>query len=293
MNFTFVAALGQGGTAIVYRDGQYLEISFAEIAAYALYYGGVKGAWSARWIAVAYPWLVKKGGQALTVMSAGLGAPIGVAIERIGEAGLRDAAQAGIPEAQGLLDTPESGGQLGVLVKAGVKRTKMDQFATDLGRDYRRRYLAAESAVPEDSAYRAAVVGSQAENDLLTKDLPKRLQQYGIRPEDVELRPMTGVTGVEGGQTRYDLGIRGRGQNMFELQGSDYGGERKSTQLQGQQIGIAERTATYGSEGTLYTIVAKPGTVTKFTGADLSESVRTGNAPRSTIWRFLRGFRGR
>jgi hypothetical protein len=104
LNFTFIEE--SYNAVLVEREGQYLEIPLDNIRQYVRFTPAEKGVWSARWIAIAYPGVIKKIGEVL--MTGGpVAIIIGMLMFRMGEEGLYEAAEAGIPEARELLEEQE------------------------------------------------------------------------------------------------------------------------------------------------------------------------------------------
>ena len=105
LNFTFIAE--SYNAVVVEREGQYLEIPLDNIRQYVRFTPAEKGVWSARWIAIAYPGAIKKIGEVLMLTGVPVAIIIGMLMFRMGEEGLCEAAEAGIPEARELLEEQE------------------------------------------------------------------------------------------------------------------------------------------------------------------------------------------
>ena len=118
-------------------------------------------------------------------------------------------------------------------------------------------------------------VSSMAHKLVQTVDAPDICRKFGIKTNQLLVEPITGVTTMGGGQARYDLGIEfKRRVAMIELKSSGYETERTQWQLKAQQIGVGERTATYGKSGVFYKIKADERIIQQWEGNTLSRNFR-------------------
>ncbi len=179
-------------------------------------------------------------------------------------------------------------GQYAVAVAATVKLSVQDRLAKDIACAFADRLLEQQSSRPGVSVNQISADAHKLVQDV---DLPEICRKYGIKPGQVEVEPISGVTGARGGQIRYDAGVFGRRRAaLFELKSSAYETERTALQLQAHQIGVGEQTATYGKPGDYYRIYAKERRIEKWTGEDLARQFRAQrqpplNAKGTNLWR--------
>ncbi len=89
---------------------------------------------------------------------------------------------------------------------------------------------------------------------------------------------ITGVTGLGGGQTRYDFSFRFEGASILvEVQATDYHDQRKDAQLLGQVIGCANN---YGSDARFYKIIGCPRLIRRWLSHEAAKAAKDGDVFR-------------
>lgn len=118
-------------SVIIERNEQLLEVTIDDLVNYIRLTPTETGMHSATWVSFVYPWLVKTTGELLISLD-GLAALLGSALYKLGEAGIKEAAEAGIPEAIEYLECDEKDDfpvQLSVAMTAFKKPTQTDTLA--------------------------------------------------------------------------------------------------------------------------------------------------------------------
>lgn len=113
----------------------------------------------------------------------------------------------------------------------------------------------------------------------------KKLRECEIRIVPGE--PITGVTGLRGGQTRFDkLVLVGGIELWIEFQSSDYGGARKDAQLQGQLIALGESIVTESPRAFFYKILGKERKILRWSRSEAKAAIQSGDFDAPHVYRF-------
>ena len=257
MNFTYIANTPY--SAIVERNGQYFQVKPDDIAAYARNAPIEKGVLSARWVAVAYPWLVKKVGQGISAAGGPYGAIAGTFLDALGEKGIQEAAaseeyQRYLKMEQGeLYELPPISIAMGT-----VELTKAQQFVQRISEVYKEAVAKFEA----EGIWKPPEIGRKAEKYTLER-VPQELTRLKMNPRAVEVgNVMVGATGPKGGQVTVE--ILSRYYNfMIELKKSPEA--NRGWQAQAQQIAAKEvftrpmqRYVLYGQRGRGKSLIEPP-----------------------------------
>jgi len=155
--------------------------------------------------------------------------------------------------------------------------TSIDQFVISLADNYARLF---NSAINTKADHKLA--GIEAAKKCSAGPAFDKLE-ISLAPGE----PITGVTGLRGGQTRFDkLYFIGGVEVWLELQSSDYGGSRKDAQLQGQIIALGESIATDSSAAFFYKVLAKERKIFRWSQKEAEAAVQTGNYHPPNVYDF-------
>lgn len=152
----------------------------------------------------------------------------------------------------------------------GTIRIDKKEFAKTLAEDYAKRLAAAELVVPQDASNRPARIGQAAEIAWVEFDVPARARQFGIPQGKVLIRPISGVTGPKGGQTRFDVQFDlGREYISIEVKKSMYQDPCNTWQAESHLIATAEGTSTGGRPSWYFRYYGQERVVHMWTTEDL------------------------
>jgi len=125
----------------------------------------------------------------------------------------------------------------------------LKQKLMELASDYARQWQEAKTSSTDHR-----LAGIQAQNRWIQEDIPRRCP--GCR---VIANPRTGLNGRGSGGSSFDARLIIDGCEVFvEVQSSNYGGNRKGVQLQGQLLGFTEVFVPIGRPMLFARIIAWP-----------------------------------
>ena len=153
---------------------------------------------------------------------------------------------------------------------------EVDQVVRMLAQDYATRLVKARKFHRDQKQ-----VGIEAQNLWMKEDVRKWMGDAFV------MESWTGVTGLRGGQTRYDVVLHFSGyQVRIEVQSSPYQDVRKDAQLHGQIIGLSEGTAAPGNEILFYKILGGSRCIYRWTRAEAKRAVETGLLKAPCVFYF-------
>jgi hypothetical protein len=169
LNLTYVADLPD--SVVVERSGAFLEVALDDIRQYVRLTPWEMGVWSARIWAVVYPWLARLAGDILMLTPWPPAIMAGMFLYRAGEEGLLEAAEAGIPEAEEILEKEaaeedELFGMAGTIQEPGFKPVAANDALAEEYRARAERQL--DLSFPRDAVLEANWIGR-------TKGVPQEI----------------------------------------------------------------------------------------------------------------------